>query len=175
MIRWSHVNNILLTLPVEDRGCRRNKDWCACALGHVQLFATPRTAALEGYKDWRACVLDCGQLFVTPRTAACQASLSMGFSRQEYWSRLPCPPPGDLPDPGLQPLYFRWILYHGDTWEAIKPDILFFFFFFFLSGAQMKQSCHINQRKFTLWRLMNSPIITDIRAKCDFHFTNSGN
>ena len=36
-------------------------------------------------------------LFVTPWTVACQAPLSMGFSRQEYWSRLPCPPPGDLP------------------------------------------------------------------------------
>ena len=33
----------------------------------------------------------------------CQASLSMGFSRQEYWSGLPCPPPGDLPDPGIKP------------------------------------------------------------------------
>ena len=35
-------------------------------------------------------------------TAACQASLSMGFSRQEYWSGLPCPPPGDLSDPGIR-------------------------------------------------------------------------
>ena len=32
----------------------------------------------------------------------CQAPLSMGFSRQEYWSGLPCPPPGDLPDPGIE-------------------------------------------------------------------------
>ena len=39
-------------------------------------------------------------LFVTHLTVACQAPLSMEFSRQEYWSRLPCPPPGDLPDPG---------------------------------------------------------------------------
>ena len=38
----------------------------------------------------------------TPWTAACQAPLSMGFSRQEYWSGLPCPPPGDLPDPGIE-------------------------------------------------------------------------
>ena len=43
------------------------------------------------------------QLFVTPWTEAHQASLSMGFSRQEYWSGLPCPPPGDLPDPGFEP------------------------------------------------------------------------
>ena len=33
----------------------------------------------------------------------CQAPLSKGFSRQEYWSRLPCPSPGDLPDPGIKP------------------------------------------------------------------------
>ena len=39
-------------------------------------------------------------LFVTLWTIACQAPLSMGFSRQEYWSGLPCPPPGDLPNPG---------------------------------------------------------------------------
>ena len=32
-----------------------------------------------------------------------QTPLSMGFSRQEYWSVLPCPPPGDLPDPGIKP------------------------------------------------------------------------
>ena len=33
----------------------------------------------------------------------CQAPLSMGFSRQEYWTGFPCPPPGDLPDPGIEP------------------------------------------------------------------------
>ena len=43
------------------------------------------------------------QLFVTPQTVACQAPLSMGFPRQEYWSRLPFPPPGDLPDPRIKP------------------------------------------------------------------------
>ena len=42
------------------------------------------------------------QLFATLWTIALQASLSMGFSRQEYWSRLPCPPPGDLSDPGIK-------------------------------------------------------------------------
>ena len=36
-------------------------------------------------------------------TAACQAPPSLGFSRQEYWSGLPCPSPGDLPDPGIEP------------------------------------------------------------------------
>ena len=48
--------------------------------------------------------------FATPWTAAHQAPLSMGFSRQEYWSGLPCPPPWDLPDPGIEP--------RSPTWQA---------------------------------------------------------
>ena len=43
------------------------------------------------------------QLFVTPWTVAYQALPSMGFSRQEYWSGLPFPCPGDLPNPGIKP------------------------------------------------------------------------
>ena len=43
------------------------------------------------------------QLFATPWTVAYQTSPSMGFSRQEYWSGLPFPSPGDLPDPGIEP------------------------------------------------------------------------
>ena len=42
-------------------------------------------------------------LFVTSWTVAHQDPLSMGISRQEYWSGLPCPPPGDLPSPGIEP------------------------------------------------------------------------
>ena len=43
------------------------------------------------------------RLFATPWAVAYQASQSMGFSRQEYWSRLPFPSPEDLPDPGIEP------------------------------------------------------------------------
>ena len=43
------------------------------------------------------------QLFATPWTVAYQALPSMGFSRQEYWSGLPFPSPGDLPNPGIEP------------------------------------------------------------------------
>ena len=43
------------------------------------------------------------QLFATPWTVAYQAPPSMRFSRQEYWSGLPLPSPGDLPDPGIKP------------------------------------------------------------------------
>ena len=48
------------------------------------------------------CMLSCVQLFATPGTVALQASLSMEFSRQEYWSGLPFPTAGDLPDPGME-------------------------------------------------------------------------
>ena len=47
-------------------------------------------------------MLSCVQLFETPYTVACQAPLSMGFSRQEYWSGYPLPSPGDLPEPGIE-------------------------------------------------------------------------
>ena len=56
--------------------------------------------------SWGACMLSCFscvRLFATLQTVAHQAPPSMRFSRQEYWSGLPCPPPGDLPDAGIKP------------------------------------------------------------------------
>ena len=56
--------------------------------------------------DLHACVLSCFSrvwLYATLWTVACQGPLSMRFSRQKYWSGFPCPPPGDLPDPGIKP------------------------------------------------------------------------
>ena len=47
--------------------------------------------------------LSCVQLFATPWAEARQAPLFMVFSRQEYWRGLPCPSPGDLLDPGIEP------------------------------------------------------------------------
>ena len=54
----------------------------------------------------RSCAqsLSCVQLFTILWTVACQAPPSMRFSRQEYWNGLPCPPPGDLPDTGIEPV-----------------------------------------------------------------------
>ena len=64
------------------------------------------------------------QLFVAPWTIARLVSLSMEFSKQEYWSGLPFPPPGDLPDPGIKPtspvspaLAGRFVT-TSTTWEA---------------------------------------------------------
>ena len=48
--------------------------------------------------------LSCVHLFETLWTVDCQSPLSMGFSRQEYWSGLPFPSPGDLPNPGTEPV-----------------------------------------------------------------------
>ena len=80
------------------------------------------------------------RLCATPWTVAHQAPLSLEFSRQEHWSALPCPPPGDLPDPGIEPaslkspaLAGRFFI-TGDTWEAPnksyldKYDINIFFY-----------------------------------------------
>ena len=63
-------------------------------------------------------------LFVTPWTVARQAPLSMGFPRQEYWSGLPCPPPGELPNPWIEllslmsPALAGGFLTTSTTWEA---------------------------------------------------------
>ena len=64
------------------------------------------------------------RLFATLWTVACQAPLSMGFSRQEYWSGLPCPPSGDLSDSGIEPASLTSPALTGGffttsaTWEA---------------------------------------------------------
>ena len=57
-------------------------------------------------------------LFATPWTVAYQAPPSMGFSRQEYWSGLPFPSPGDLPDPGIKP---RSPTFQADALPAEPP------------------------------------------------------
>ena len=53
-----------------------------------------------------------------PRAAARQAPLSMGFSRQEHWSGLPCPPPGDLPHPGVEPASPVSLVLQTDSFPA---------------------------------------------------------
>ena len=68
--------------------------------------------------------LSCVWLFATPRIVNCQAPLPMGFSRPEYWGGLPRPPPGDLPDPGIEPVLLTSPALAGGlfttsaTWEA---------------------------------------------------------
>ena len=74
--------------------------------------------------------------FVTPWTAARQAPLSMGVSRQEYWSGLPCPPPGDLPDPGIEP--------GSPALQANSLQTLGIFFNFLLSWVHVHVSASLS-------------------------------
>ena len=81
-------------------------------------------------------------------TVAHQAPLSMGFSREDYWSGLPCPPPGDLPDPEVQPT--------PPAAPALQEDALplshwggpnFTYDIIFVSGAQQNDSIFLNIMK----------------------------
>ena len=81
------------------------------------------------------------RLFVIPWTVTCQAPLSMGFSRKEYWSGLPCPPPGDLTDPEIEPssltspalaggffitsATLKWSKNHSATSDSLWPHGLY--------------------------------------------------
>ena len=69
------------------------------------------------------------QLFATPWTIARQTPLSMGFSSQEYWSRLPFPSPGDIPNPGIEPVSLptpalAGILFTTEPPEKPKPQFM---------------------------------------------------
>ena len=61
------------------------------------------------------------RLFGTPWTVAHQTPLSLGFSRQEYWSGLLCPPPGDLPDPGIKPTSLMSPALAGGFFTTVPP------------------------------------------------------
>ena len=61
------------------------------------------------------------QLCATQGTVAHQAPLSMGFSRQEYWSGLPCPPAGDLPNPGIEPASLTSLALVGGSLSLAPP------------------------------------------------------
>ena len=99
--------------------------WCqAEEFGCFPIYLT--IYSILGHQEIQAtvCVLSrfsCVQLFPTPWTVACQAAVATGFSRQEYWSGLPCPPPGDLPNPRIKPESLMSPALAGGfftTWEA---------------------------------------------------------
>ena len=74
-----------------------------------------------------ACVCVCDQLlspvqlFATPQTVVHKAPLSMGFSRQEYWSRLLFPPSEDLPTPGIKPVSLVFLILSGELFTIEPP------------------------------------------------------
>ena len=117
------LSGFLLSLGLEVAPVSASQSWATslhlCSfMGDLGLIRTPAwtppTLCLPGvsptvqpFLGTPSCMLSRFspvQLCVTPQTVACQAPLSMGFSRQGYWSGLPCPPPpGDVPDPGIEP------------------------------------------------------------------------
>ena len=66
-------------------------------------------------------MLSCAQLFAIPWTVAHQTPLSMEFFRQDYWSRLPFPTPGDLPNPGIKPLSLASSALAGRFFTPVPP------------------------------------------------------
>ena len=88
------------------------------------------------------------RLFVTLWVVTHQASLSMGFSRQNYWSRLPCPPLEDLPDPGIKLCNLhltcigRWVLSTSATWEVPNTRLLLLLLLSHFSRAIPQTAAH---------------------------------
>ena len=75
------------------------------------------------YKKVKPCVmLSHAQLFEAPWTVACQALLSMEYSKQEYWSRLPFPTSGNLPDPGIRTISFVSPTLAGRFFTSVPPE-----------------------------------------------------
>ena len=89
---------------------------CKQILYHLSHQESPSTALKVKVKS-----LSCVRLFATPWTKVHQAPPSMGFSRQEYWSGLPFPSPGNIPDPGLEP---RFPSLQADTLTSEPPGNL---------------------------------------------------
>ena len=80
------------------------KIWKGCIFCEF-FFKTPQTSGVA--LTCRLSRLSRVPLWAMPWSVAFQAPLSMELSRQQYWSRLPCPPPGDLPNPQIKPTPFR--------------------------------------------------------------------
>ena len=80
----------------------------------IQLNTRKTNNPIKKWEKAKVMLFSCVQLFATPWIIAYQDPPSMGFSRQGYWSGLPFPSPGDLPNPGIQPglLHCRQTLYH---------------------------------------------------------------
>ena len=89
------------------------------------------------------------RLFATPWTIAHQAPLSMGFSRQEIWSGLPLPSPGDLPDPGIEP---RSPVLEADTLTSEPPGTVLYLqteLPWWLRGKEL--ACQCRRYRFSPW------------------------
>ena len=119
------------------------------------------------------CVLSCYscvQLFVTLWTIAHQAPLSMGFSRQEYWSGLPCPPPGDILDPGIKPgspLASLPLSHRGSPWSSFStvrylPSSVQSLNHVWLLATQWTAACQASLSITSFWSLLKLMAIESV-------------
>ena len=92
---WILFAYVYILLILTRRQCVGGRAQCG------SLYSLQNVAVLQGVhaKSLHSCLTLCNPM----NYMACQAPLSVGFPRLEYWSRLPCPPPGDLPHPLVQP------------------------------------------------------------------------
>ena len=94
------------------QSCPTLSDPMDCSLVGSWDFPSESTAIAFSNLTYEVKSLSHVWLFATPWALTYQAPSSMGFSRQEYWSGLPFPSPGDLPNPGIEPRHRRQMLYH---------------------------------------------------------------
>ena len=128
---------------------------------------------------------------VTPRIVAHQAPLSMGFSRQEYWSEVSFPSPGDLPDPGIL-LHCRQSLYclnHQGSPDVMLPEVMVwrnlpyitcFIFLSFLFAQWMGQQnwfarTQMAERQLTLqgWENLPNKTTTELKNTLEVTYSDS--
>ena len=109
------VSNSTSVLPMNTR------DWSPLGwTGWISLQSTPTSTPCVCAKSLQSCLT-----LLVPETVVHQTPLSIGFSRQEYWNGLPCPPSEDLPDPGIEPQTLMSPAFAGGffitstTWEGI--------------------------------------------------------
>ena len=111
---WGYIRNT----------CKANEAYWRWWFYYLSLRITIQVSVGGTDRRYACAFLVMSGIFATPRTVPCQSPLSMGFSRQESWSGLPFPPPGDLPNSGIEPitchLHCRQILYHWPTREALE-------------------------------------------------------
>ena len=134
-------------------------------------------------REFQLCHFSCTQLFETPWTVAHWAPVSMGFSRQEYWSRLPCPPPGDLPDAGIKPQSLRssaWasrFFTTSATWEAQMETLMLYITVRTSRPKDSKGIKHLNNSLnqldlFDIYRIPSNDSIIHLGFYCNWILNN---
>ena len=104
-----------------------------------------------------ACVLSCFshvRLFMAPWTVARQVPLSMGCSKQEYWSGLSCPTPRDLPDPGVKSVSLMSPAFQADSLPLVPHEKSFIYHTYVYLTKLIK--LQVSEWKWSKWRLRSS-------------------